>query len=425
LGPVNFSLPMTVHPNMSYAGASMGVSCIWWPYPIDYTGGCAPPANGVQSCSYNFYARRAELFYKIRSSPSASFYDAPFCNGTYFATGNSYDLPLGSITFSYTPAGAYLNTGSAVNNCEALARSNSCQLSASVCLDNAIQSVNGVSFSPPGGCWDTNNSYSCLQSTDQSACTQLLNQGYIQVASGACVNKDLYGNCTAMQYTLNRTTSSCVASRQVVVQTAVIQGGCASQNTADCNPKPGPSTMPNALANIYAITSAVGLTGNPLAVFPPTDINVCRTDILFGTFNCCSNSTSLVNPNCSAGEIKLSQEIAAGQCQEVNVWQSNCSVIGCVLDNREYCCYGSQLSLLIQQGFHSQLGIPWVTGGAAYCPGITPAQLQMIDFSKIDFTPVFSLINSKAISGAQLIQNEIQNQTAAPVTCPACLTPSP
>jgi hypothetical protein len=380
-GPVNFTLPITNQPSMTYTGASMPVSCIWWNYPIDYTGGCSAPVNGIQSCTYNFYARRIQLKYNLLWS-TITFYDAGVCNWSYLATGVSYDLYLGSLIFAYQPPGAVLNNNG-TDNCGTFSNNTSCKLSQSTCLNSSSQTVNGVSFNPPTGCWDTQNTYSCYQSTDKSACLNLINQGYVQSSTntGPCVQTDQYGNCLANQFSLNKTTTACIASHTVATNNLTVQGGCASGNTANCVPPPpvpADPSMAQVLTSLMAVHSTTGglvqpLT-NPPMFFQGTGMG-CGYDALLGTYNCCSNNTSLINPSCNSTELQLAQNRQNNLCTLVGTYCSSgydpCQPLGscfiCTQNTETYCCFSSQLADLIQNGAHSQLGISWGTPQAPNC----------------------------------------------------------
>ena len=89
-----------------------------------------------------------------------------------------------------------------------------------------------------------------------------------------------------------------------------------------------------------------------------------------GFYNCCANSPSIINPSCNQMEQQLASYRSAGECTYVGGYCSysfdpcqplgSCSI--CLQNTDVYCCFTSELGDIIQNGAHSQLGIPWVTG---------------------------------------------------------------
>ena len=70
----------------------------------------------------------------------------------------------------------------------------------------------------------------------------------------------------------------------------------------------------------------------------------------------------------------------------------------CLVKTKSYCTFQSRLGrILIEQG-RPQLGLGWGDPSAPDCSGFTIAQLQSIDFSKIDFSEIYpSLMSSVTV----------------------------
>lgn len=105
-------------------------------------------------------------------------------------------------------------------------------------------------------------------------------------------------------------------------------------------------------------------------------------------------------------------------------------IIGtCMEDTTTFCCYNSILSRIIEQQGGAQLGVNRGTAQNPNCTGLTAAQMQAIDFSKIDFSEfVASVSQSVSVDSAGIEQqmttrlNQMQNGT---LPTPVGATPNP
>jgi Type-1V conjugative transfer system mating pair stabilisation len=138
----------------------------------------------------------------------------------------------------------------------------------------------------------------------------------------------------------------------------------------------------------------------------------CST-LMLGAKNCCRESGWGVDMNllhCEASEKKLGKArekkltIATGEyCYERKKWPGGSK---CVERHRTFCVFESKLSRIVQeQGRRKQLGIGFGEGKHTNCSGITPAQLQKINFELIDFKETFSDIQAKKIDVGKTGEN--------------------
>jgi len=101
-----------------------------------------------------------------------------------------------------------------------------------------------------------------------------------------------------------------------------------------------------------------------------------------GLANCCRDSGLLVGlANCSAEERELAQERNAGNTHYLG---RRCAkrVFGvCVTRERVWCVFGSKLGRILHQQARPQLGIGW-----GNCRGFTVAEIERIDFDRLDLT---------------------------------------
>ncbi|MYF86833.1 MAG: hypothetical protein F4178_10710 [Rhodospirillaceae bacterium] len=104
---------------------------------------------------------------------------------------------------------------------------------------------------------------------------------------------------------------------------------------------------------------------------------------LFGLANCCRNSGLLVGlGNCSASERELAKERNAGNTHYLGKYCSKRAFFGaCIRRSRAWCVFGSKLGRILHQQARPQLGIGWGS-----CRGFTVAEVERIDFSRLDLS---------------------------------------
>ncbi|MFA6396059.1 MAG: conjugal transfer protein TraN [Sulfurimonas sp.] len=164
-----------------------------------------------------------------------------------------------------------------------------------------------------------------------------------------------------------------------------------------------------------ATDSSGNCLGN-LYIFNGNDKRCRPAGLQTGGSNCCQKtSTWLGLGNCSQDEKHLSTlrqfGDLDGQCTAVGEYCSSKVLGQCVQKKKTYCCFGSPLARVIQEGGRPQLGLSWGTPESPDCRGFTPAEFQKIDFSKVDFSDwikndVVPNVQNNAVGN---IQNVISN----------------
>ena len=104
---------------------------------------------------------------------------------------------------------------------------------------------------------------------------------------------------------------------------------------------------------------------------------------LFGLANCCRNSGILVGlGNCSASERELAKERHAGNTHYLGRYCSKRTFFGvCIRRSRAWCVFGSKLGRILHQQARPQLGMGWGS-----CRGFTVAEVERIDFARLDLS---------------------------------------
>ena len=90
----------------------------------------------------------------------------------------------------------------------------------------------------------------------------------------------------------------------------------------------------------------------------------------------------------------------------------------CMENTQSYCCYNSLLAKIIEEQGRAQIGKGYGSAQAPDCSGLTTAQFQQIDFSKIDLSQFTSQIMASVVGPNQagmnqnasgVVQQKIQN----------------
>lgn len=115
---------------------------------------------------------------------------------------------------------------------------------------------------------------------------------------------------------------------------------------------------------------------------------------IFGYSNCCQDTgwgQDLHLASCSDEEKKLGLAKQKRQTIYLGEYCSKRFLGVCLRYDKAYCSFSSKLSRIIQeQGRKKQLKISFGSAEHSNCRGITPEEMQLIDFSKINFGEFYS-----------------------------------
>ena len=110
--------------------------------------------------------------------------------------------------------------------------------------------------------------------------------------------------------------------------------------------------------------------------------------------------------SCDQDEIMTAAYDDLGLCHYIDKECTTHSIFGCLQKTKMYCCFNSKLARIVHEQGRQQLTNFGAEGWGDFddpnCRGFTPEELQMIDFSQIDFSEWYDDIATKT-------QNEIQN----------------
>jgi conjugal transfer mating pair stabilization protein TraN len=101
--------------------------------------------------------------------------------------------------------------------------------------------------------------------------------------------------------------------------------------------------------------------------------------------------------SCDAEENKLAMKEGARLCHAVGTYCSSCirvlgRCVSCITHTTNKCCFNSALARIVQEQGRQQLGKSWGSARAPDCSGFTVAQLQQLDFARMDLSEFYASI---------------------------------
>lgn len=250
----------------------------------------------------------------------------------------------------------------------------------------------GKPFSAYQECWAYKDGYltqresegTCGAYIHNPACN-VINQKCVDLADGACLHADI--------------TYSCETKMKVEGQVCgdalfCTEGSCVLDNH-------GKNDM---FAKTASELAAVAAAGKDVARMNGRDVKIFTGKRVFckkfaaGFSNCCKDSgwgQDVGLARCSRAEKALGKAKEKRLTLYVGEFCSKRRLGICIEKKRGYCQFDSKLAQIVQQqGRAWQLGIGFGSGSSPKCRGMTSAELQKIDFSKIDFSAFYDDLNS-------------------------------
>jgi hypothetical protein len=174
--------------------------------------------------------------------------------------------------------------------------------------------------------------------------------------------------------------------------------------------------MYKALAQLEGLKQvAKHMEGNPIAsIFKGID---SRCSINFGgSFkNCCLKdggwgTNSGLGTKCSVDEETLKKAKSDKRCVYIGTRVKK-KVAGVVLSKEQvHCCYPSKIARAIQEGARRQLGLGFGSADVPNCRGLTPAELERVDFGGIDLRDAYSDIALSATKMTKELQRDFEKK---------------
>lgn len=249
------------------------------------------------------------------------------------------------------------------------------------CLEpNQVKVVGGVAIKRP--CWGRALNYQCGQ-VNSSSCTSLMNQGCSQTAS-LCIQTQA-NRCERFSQTFQCMEQLCLPEKTVCPgKIACADGQCdTSQSEVSDDMAEGLSRL-GALAGVAGDVSANQVRSGAPAIFTG-NAQECKKYPL-GFRDCCTDSGWGDWVKHCPPELQVLQR---AKYENRVVYLGNYKNHKLGARHYTYCIFPTKLAAIVQiQGRGGQLGIPY--GAAQYpnCRGITPEELERINFAALDLSPI-------------------------------------
>ncbi|MCW5632013.1 MAG: type-F conjugative transfer system mating-pair stabilization protein TraN [Rubrivivax sp.] len=99
--------------------------------------------------------------------------------------------------------------------------------------------------------------------------------------------------------------------------------------------------------------------------------------------------------SCNEEEGKLAMKEGARLCHTVGTWCSSCfrvlgSCVSCIEHTTSKCCFNSMLARIVNEQGRAQIGKGWGGAQSPDCSGFTVAQLQSLDFARMDLSEFYA-----------------------------------
>jgi len=157
------------------------------------------------------------------------------------------------------------------------------------------------------------------------------------------------------------------------------------------------------------------MEGNPIAsIFKGDD---ARCSINFGGDfkDCCGKEGGWgtrvgIGTKCSADEKTLKKARDDKRCISLGNRDKK-KIAGVVVSTEDvFCCYPSKIARAIQEGARRQLGINFGSADSPNCRGLTPAELERVDFGNLDLRDAYSDIALSANKVKQEIKRDFEKK---------------
>ena len=250
------------------------------------------------------------------------------------------------------------------------------------CLEpDATKIIDG--FPIKRACWGHATAYQCIDHIE-SSCTPWINQGCSE-ATSTCIAERL-DICMAYSKTVSCPKTTCIPQPDVCMPSLpCTDGSCDQTVNEESNDMGEGVSRLGALGGVANEVSTKQVDSNMARIFAGTAIE-CEKHML-GSRNCCSNDGwadwVIHCPKKTQDLRKATQE---GRSVYIGEYDDG------IFDTDKhfvYCVYPSTLSSIIQiQGRGQQLHIPFGKPEHPECGGITPEQLERINFNLLTLAPL-------------------------------------
>ncbi len=244
-------------------------------------------------------------------------------------------------------------------------------------------------------CWQYTLTYAC-ESPSKNDCGPLRARGCAQTSS-AC-QQYVENICVVNKQTYTCTNNSQPKHSITGGQTPFcLDGNCRNQSWESND------EMMTSVAQLSILKEMQGQIAKDLKVFQGAD-NRC-TKYILNFKDCCGAGkgwgTGLGLSTCSKGEKELNEKRKKRLCHYVGSYCSKKAPVmkTCLQKEYTYCCFNNKLLKAFHEQGRQQINLGWGDAKTPLCRGFTVAELQRIDFSKLDLREVFEELMQKFQTG--------------------------
>lgn len=277
------------------------------------------------------------------------------------------------------------------------------------------QVVDGKSYSVSSDCWQYTDYYA-VKSGSEGNCGALIKNAACTQVSTTCTQK------TGAFCEHESVTFQCQKTWQ---SGGLVCGGDYICKTGDCDATNGAgnSGFDVAVAKLAGLASAaddVKEDQSQIDIKAFTGKAMSCRKAFAGFSNCCKDAGWGQDSGLAACN---SDEMAIGKAKAKKITvtigeRCDKKVLGaCIQKSQVYCVFDGKLARIIQeQGRRDQLGVKFGSGDSPNCRGITVAELQSIDFDKINFADFYDdLMKNQKIPDTAAQVKLIKDRIAAQV----------
>lgn len=117
---------------------------------------------------------------------------------------------------------------------------------------------------------------------------------------------------------------------------------------------------------------------------------------------------------CASSEKQLDVKDRLGLCHFVGSYCSSSFLGVCTTKRKTYCCFESKLTRIIQEQGRPQIDKPWGPPKTEQCVGLTLDEFSRLDFSKMDFSEIYSeFLESAKLPDQAQMASDIQAKIKA------------
>ena len=258
------------------------------------------------------------------------------------------------------------------------------------------RTIDGIPFALD--CWRKKDIYECLEDSDNN-CKQLRDQGCSSVKQTCRTRPD--GLCAVQDEIFSCPVERCDETGDI---TCGKKPFCVGTSCTNTTPKKN-----NNFEKTASFLAAIADAAKQVSAQQISDINfrfifkgrsMRCADAWTGAKDCCSDNPSgwAGFMHCDAEDKQLAQERFSGRAIYAGSYCNNKVPLTDICASRHsvYCVFDSKIARIVQEdGRYKQLGRSfWLPGDDDHdhsdCSGLSIADLQKLDFSKMDFSAIFA-----------------------------------